>query len=97
MYQIEASRDDPSLVALQMPDQMPTNAGQIRQRVLLLDGFLDAVLTDVGKTGVQCRANRFRPKPFGHRDDRDLLRGTSRKLGPHLGQTLREGLETHSR
>ena len=57
----------------------------------------DAILTDVRKTGVQCRANRIRPKPFGHRDDRDLLWGTSRKLGPHLGQTLREGLETHSR
>src|SRR5258705_5688117 len=97
MYQVEASRDDPSLVALQMPDKMPANAGQARQLILLLHGFLNAILTDVGKAGVQRRANRFRAKPFGHRDDRDRLWGTSRKLGPHLGQTLREGLESHSR
>src|SRR5712692_9920445 len=97
MYQIEPSCDDTSLVALQVPDQVPAYAGQLFQRVLFLHGFLDAVLTDDGDAGVRRRANRVGPEPLRHGDDRHRLPGTLRKLGPHLRQTLREGLETHSR
>src|ERR1044072_7126778 len=100
MYQVEAPRDDSSLVTLEGANEVRRNPEPLTpasQLLFFLYGFLDAILTDVGKAGVQRRANRFRPKPFGHRDDRDRLWGTSRKLGPHLGQTLREGLETHSR
>ncbi len=99
MDEIEPSRDDTSLVALQVPDQVPANAAQLPQRVLFLHRFLDAVLTDVGDAGGRRRANRVRPEPLGHGDDRDAprIRGTSREFCPHLRQPLREGLETHSR
>src|SRR5712692_9548181 len=101
MYQIEPSRGDTSLVALQVPDQVPANPAQLPQRVLFLYRFLDAVLTDVGDAGGYRGANRVRPKSLGHGDDRDPpppgVRGTSRELCPHLRQTLREGLKTHSR
>ena len=96
MYQIEPSRGDPSLVPLQVPDQVPANVAQLPQRILFLHRFLHAVFTDVGDAGGCRRANRVRPKPLGHRDDGHWLDGTSRELCPHLRQTLREGLKTHS-
>ena len=100
MYESEPSRDDSSLVALQVPDQMPpdpqllTPSSQLR---LLLHCFLNAILPDVGEAGVRRCTNRVGPEAFGYRNDRHRLRDQARKLGPHLRQTLREGLETHSR
>jgi hypothetical protein len=81
-----------------MADKVPANspAGYIAQPVLFLHRFLDAVLTDIGQACGERRANRIGSEAFRHGDDRDRLRRAPRNLGSHLGQTLREGLETHS-
>src|SRR4029077_12383298 len=99
MHQLESPGHEPGLVALEMANQMPPNPQLLTpssQLLLLLQRFLDAVLADVGQSRIPGRANRVSPESLGDGNDRHGLRRQSRYLGPHLRQTLWQGLESHS-
>src|SRR5580765_8026328 len=100
MHELESARYQLRLVALQMPNQMPPNP---KSRIpglesrLFLQSFLHPILADVEQSRSNSRANRIHTQTLCDGDDRNRLRRTPRDFPPHLGQTLREGLETHSR
>jgi hypothetical protein len=80
-------------------DQVPPNPRLLTPGSYLLlffQRFLNPILTDVSEAGRECRADRIGAESLGHGDDRYRLRGKPCDHGPHLCQTLREGLETHS-
>jgi len=78
MNPIEAFGDDPGLVALQRPDQVPLGARhQAGERGDLLDPLLDVVLAEaVLARGVRF-GDRVDAEGLAHGEQRDALHGAS--------------------
>ena len=79
----------PALVALDVPDHVPAQAGraQVVQSDDLAFGFLDLVLAEVAEAGGEGLAHRFRGLGLADRDEGDLVGrtpGTRRRPGDLL-------------
>src|SRR5262249_44639500 len=88
------------LVRLQVPDEMPADAREdVGERRDLVARFLDAVLSEIGKSGRRRLAQPLDGDHLGRTDENDRRRIASRALGrardscAHRAQTLYEALQ----
>jgi len=101
MHQREPPRHVLRLIALEMPDQVPSRAASGR-RVDLLQRLLHPILTEVGEARGECGLDRIQPEALRDGDDGHRVRPAAGSLaagdfGPHVGQPLGQGPKIHNR